>query len=219
MASRAQSYPSRRLGIDGSWAVGTAGRRGQRSRRRRPGGLALPVVFGQGAGIEPLTAQVFQDRVHDLVIADEGEDLHRSTASGTSQGIDLEDALEELGPTPAARLQGGPGGQFRILAFLGEGTGLGEDAHSAPAGPAVYGVGAVVAHVDLVLVGHMGEEPGEILEPFESMRAGCRSFGLVGDQGDQAFAGIVVQSLECDGRAGGVEPCAPIVDSDSLQAL
>jgi len=160
-------------------------------------------VFGESTRIESDAPHVLQDGVHDFVIEDEGEDLHGSAAAGTSEGIDLEDALEELCPAPASRLQGGPGGEIRLV-FLGDGARFAENAELAPAGPAADGVGAVVAHADLVHVGHVGEEPGEILEGFEDVRAGCRSFGLVRDESDQTFAGIVVQLLERDGRAGGV---------------
>ena len=118
-----------------SGAAGTAGRRGRRSRGRRPRGLAAIVVFGESARIESGAPQVLQDSVHDLVVENEGEDLHGSTATGTSEGIDLEDAQQELGPAPASCLQGGPGGEIR-LAFLGDGAGVGENAEAAPVGPA-----------------------------------------------------------------------------------
>jgi hypothetical protein len=70
------------------------------------------VVFGQGTGIDSSPAQVFQDGVHDVVVEKKGEDLHLSAAARASQGIDLEDALQELGPASAAGLQGGPVGEL-----------------------------------------------------------------------------------------------------------
>ena len=92
------------------------------------------VVFGKGTRLESPPPHVFQDGMDHIVVEDEGEDAHRSTTAGTSQGIDLEDALQELGPASAPGLQRRPGGELRILAFLGEGPVLGENAQAAPVG-------------------------------------------------------------------------------------
>ncbi len=153
------------------------------------------VVLGKPAWIESRLAQMAEDAVDDVVFEDEREDGHVGAAARTSERIDFEDALQELGPAASSSLDlWTAGGVCLRVARAESHAGVGEDALSSPRGTASDGVGAVVAHVDVVLVGDVHEEPCEKLERREVVCAGSGSVALVGDDAD--VLSVVVHALE-----------------------
>ena len=46
-----------------------------------------------------IVVSVVEEFLDGGVLGDESEDLHHATALGTGQGVDFEDAIDELGPT------------------------------------------------------------------------------------------------------------------------
>ena len=74
-------------------------------------------------GIAAGFAEVSEDRGDDVGVEIEGDDLHVAAAARTTQGIDLEDALQGLRPAPAQGQELWPGRQVVTRgALLGEGA-------------------------------------------------------------------------------------------------
>ena len=58
----------------------------------------LVVVF-VGSGITVVFLEVFEDVLDAAGIEDEGDDSHVGTTPQTAKRLDLEDALQEVGPS------------------------------------------------------------------------------------------------------------------------
>jgi len=152
-----------------------------------------------------------EDGVDDAAFENEGNDAHGAAAAQTAERIDLEDTGEQFGPTPPERAERRPGRNglvaWRGQAGIARPLPIAQHAFLAPFVPAPNRVGTIVTNTDFILVGDVGQEPGQEFECFECVGAGggrdsksLRGRAPRGGAAGQLFEGM---GLEVE-RAGGL---------------